>query len=199
LGRPLIFFAGASGVGKSALAQAVRDEMGLPYMPSVNNQVYQDLKTTFEDAVIRPQLIYQAQKEIYTRVLANLNAAVASGSGLVADRSVDLVVYTVEMLGGWDFYKDWGLDKLEAVVRRPEALLFFVRPHPDVLAVARARDNGRRAMFLTEDCVRRMDGAMEMYFEDRGFKYVTLDSPRMKDRCRTVRRVVELWQGGRGD
>jgi hypothetical protein len=194
--KPLLWFVGASGTGKSTLAQWAAGEFDLPRFESVNTKVYEDHGTTYDQAITDPPLIAHCQREIFRRVLEGFERAVAAGRGLAADRCIDLIVYTSDMLGGRAFYTDWGLERLTDIARRPESLLFFVRPDPAVLERARATDGGRRTMFLTEDVVRRVDGATEMLLDDLGLKYVTLDSGRMKVRTNTVRRVVELWQGG---
>lgn len=188
-----MYFVGASGVGKSTLAAWAAAEFGLPLYKSANSAVYKDAGVTFEQALLDPAVLNQCQREIYHRTLAGLSAMAASDRGLAADRCIDLVVYTPDMLGGWDFYKDWGLERLEALAKDPRALVFFVRPHPDVTGQARATDGGRRSYFLQDGVVRRIDGGIEFFLEDRGVDHVTVDSPRFKDRARLVKKIVSLY------
>lgn len=197
---PFIYFSGASGTGKSTLAEWAAREYGLAMLPSVNSAVYRDHGVTFEQAVLDPATIHACQREIYRRHLDQVTAFTARGrddpefdKGFATDRGMDLVAYTIDMLGGRDFYSEWGLERLAEACRSDRAITFFVRPHPDILARARAEDGGRRAVFLADDTVRRIDGQVEAVLDEYGVPYMTIDSPRPKDRANAVRQAVRLF------
>jgi hypothetical protein len=191
--RPLLFFSGASGVGKSVLAKWAAQEFGLPLRTSVNSAVYAEHKVTFEQAMADPAVMTACQREIYRRTLIDYQTAIVDGRGQVSDRGLDLVAYTADLLGA-HAYADWGLEPLYDIVRRPDALVFFVRPDPAVLDVARRVDGGRRAVWLTEEIVRRIDGAIEMLLEEHRVPYLEVSGSRLKSRMNTVRRAVDLWR-----
>lgn len=195
-----LIFTGASGVGKSTLAQWAARHFGLPLLPSVTSAVYRDHGTTFEEAFRDPDALTSIQADIHQRTTERLAAVVQPGvegfaDGFVTDRGPDVLVYTALMCHG--AYPDGVPTGLDTILKRPDVLTVFVRPCRSVLEKARATDGGRRNLFLSDEWVYRVDGALAYHLESRNIPHITLDGEDHRGRrCSVLRAASGInWRG----
>ena len=191
-----LFLVGASGVGKTFLAQAVAPLVGVPYEPVSASEGYRHYNTTpeacFRDAPLMEKV--QARIADYT---AEALEALAPTDGYVTDRAFDLSVYGA--LLGYPHPKVKVARVLEAMrdpggPNRPLAVtVVFVRPEVELIKKARAEDGGRRSEFLTDSWVLRLDGALCHFLRANFIPHVELPAGMIdiRERMRWVRDAVE--------
>lgn len=195
-----IVFTGASGVGKSTLAKWSAQQFGLPLLPSVTTDVYRDFGTTFDAAMSDPDALLKIQNEIHKRTADRLNDQLTAGArrvgdmvhpapnGFVTDRGPDVLVYTALMCNG--AYPDGVPSDLDRVFKNPAVLVVFVRPCASILSKARATDERRRSLFLSDEWVYRVDGALAYHLESRNIPHITLEGSDARGRRATILRAV---------
>lgn len=200
-----VFFVGASGVGKSTLAEWAATQYGWPLIQSANSRSYSDRGVTPDEARRNPPLMSEIQQEIQLRTAARLGEAANKGS-FVSDRGFDTLIYAPLLANFVDERAEQEIVSImkdrRAVTHHPgggvtvdpadghNAVVFYIRPHQDVLNAARRDDAGRRAMFLSEETVWRMDGAINFFLFDRKMLHVVIDTPVMIDRKAIVREAI---------
>lgn len=192
-----IVFTGASGTGKSTLAKWAARKYGLRELPSATKAAYEESGTSYGDAFRDPTILAQIQLDVFRKTAGNLRNAVFSGHPWVSERGPDVLIYSSLMCHDALPFPDT-IGDIDTVCKRTDVLTVYVRPCPAIIADARARDDGRRNRFLSDEWVYRVDGAIAYHLERFDIPHVTLSSPDWPDRITTVERAVsELIWGNR--
>lgn len=187
-----VVFCGASGTGKSTLATVTAGRYGFRPLPSITAAVYRDAGVTYAEAMGDPVKLAIIQREIHRRTAERLllEAYAAPKSpvrGFVSERGIDVLAYTALMVRGSILNEDAALpDGIASVLRRADVVTVFVRPCPQVLAEARRDDGERRNVFLTDEWVYRVDGAIRMILEATSVPYLEIDTPSLQERLKLI-------------
>lgn len=187
--KPKIYMLGGSGTGKSTLAQYIHDRFGLPMLTGATRLALEAMGTTFDAIQCNAQLAdeYQAMVWRKQRELEEEHWQ-SETTGFVSDRSLDLLAYTAKQSRvAWTMLRS---EEFQHYVQRMRtAICFFVRPHPAV----RAKSDGRRDHYLTDEWRYAVDGVIEFLLETSEVPYIVLSSPCLKDRIRTVEAAIRLF------
>lgn len=185
---PKTYFLGASGAGKTTLARYVSETLGLPLLSGATALAREECGLTFDDIINDPKAAAVYQLAVFRHQQA-LEAPYwkSDEAGFVSDRGIDLLAYTAELADNARqiLFGDAMQEHLTRV--RHKALVFFVRPHPEV----KAPKDGRRDMFLDPDCVHRVDGVVQFLLHAYDIPHVPITFPRLRDRMRLVHTVVK--------
>lgn len=186
-----VYFIGAHSTGKTTLARYVAERYGLPLLNEVARAVQAEKELSistiranlsaadsFQEAVFRRQVQEEAGKESF-----------------VSDRSFDNLAYAAQhsrILGSLFGKKD--VELYVAGLRRPDAVLFYVRPSRSLMS-----NDGVRESVDWDEMV-RVDGMVKFMLEMWGLRYFSVWPPSMQERARFVDSVLELvagdkWQG----
>lgn len=184
-----IYLVGASGVGKSTLAQAVAVRLGWRYLALSAGEAYAKHGATFDSAEADPELMRKVQTQICVDAATAIFAATAAPTPFVADRSVDYGVYTNLMCQPTQEGKD-AVRVMALRLRDRNARVFLVRPQASVLEAARAADAGRRSKFLSDEWVYRVDGAILFYLRDRDIPFAEIGAGTVEERTQFVVRTA---------
>ena len=175
-----VYIAGAHSTGKTTLARWTSREFGLPMVNEVARSVLAEMELPL--TVLRTDLTRteEFQREVFRRQEA---AELKAGNRFVSDRTFDNLAYMA--------HHTLGLRKLMPVterycdrLRQPGSVVFFVRPHRELLA-----DDGVRAGVNWEEIL-RIDGMVKLLLEIQDIDYVTIDTLNMAERARTMRCVL---------
>lgn len=187
---PGIMFVGASGTGKSTLANWVAGRYSWPLVKSPTHEVYAKYGTTFDKAFSDPDKLAIIQSDILDATVIRLNEAVNKGS-FVSERGFDVVVYSSLMCPG--FFRVANHDLIADVARRPDVIVCHLKPCQEVIELARKSDGSRRNMFLSDQWVYGIDGALTSYIEQQNIPHITLAGSEMRGRMRTIERVIAAY------
>ena len=174
-----IYFVGSHATGKTTLCRHVSRRFGLPMITEVARAVLAEMETGLDALRTDMDLVAEYQERVFARQVA----IEKQHTQFVSDRAFDNLAYVAEhtlnggaMLSGERFenYMKW--------VR--EGLVFFVRPHKDLL-----RDDGIRAG-VSWDSVLRIDGMVKLMLEQHRISYLPLESVSMQERVRAVEFVL---------
>lgn len=192
-----LFLVGASGVGKSFLAQSVAPLIGVPYEPISASEGFSYHGTTPEAAMRDTPLMARVQDRIAEYTAERLEELAAKRDGYVTDRAFDLSVYGA--LLGFPHPKPKVRRVLDAMHRpaapgtRLAVTVVFVRPETELTKRARADDGGRRSEFLSDSWILRLDGALCHFLRANWIPHHELPGGMldMRERMRWVRDAVE--------
>lgn len=181
--RPLrIYIAGAHSTGKTTLARWVARAYGLPLVTEVARSVLAELELPLETLRIDLDRTRMFQAEVYKRQEALERAA---GNRFVSDRTFDNLAYACHhTIALREIAADMG--RYAQRLREAGAIVFFVRPHRSLLA-----EDGVRASVFWEEIL-RIDGMIKLLLELNDIDYVTIDTPNMSERARTIRGVLSV-------
>lgn len=181
--RKKIYFAGASGTGKTTLTHRVAKTFSIPVVGSATALVsnihggYPDWSDL--DACDG------WQREVWA-MQQRLEMEYQAHHAFVSERCFEVVSYTARqstVLQEIVRSREWHayIDKL-----RHEALIFFLRPCFEV------EPDGRRDRFLSPAWRAQVDGVVELILEAHGLPYIPISTPDPKDRWRTVETATRL-------
>jgi hypothetical protein len=187
---PGIIFTGASGVGKTTLAQWAAGTFGRRFVASVTAAVYADFGITYDEASRDPGTLLRVQQAIYDRTADRLAAeCTRPGRGFVSDRGADVLAYT-SILCPTAFQAVGVPGLIDDLMRRPDVVVFYVRPCREVLAEARTDDRGRRNVFLSDEWVYRVDGIIGYRLQANQVPHTEVTGPGLLERLDAVRATM---------
>jgi nicotinamide riboside kinase len=177
-----IYLVGAHSTGKTTLARWVRDTYGLPMISEVARGVLAEMEARLDALRSDIGLVDRYQHEVFLR---QLEAEARMEGGFVSDRAFCNLAYAAHhstILS--QIATDPRLASYMESVR--SGLVFFVRPHRDLLS-----DDGVRAGVEWEE-VLRIDGMVKLLLEMFAVPYIPLESLSMQERVRAIQRVLDL-------
>ncbi len=185
-----IYFVGAQSTGKTTMARFVRDEYGLPLVTEVVRQLKAEMEAGSLDKIRSDLGVVDAfQSAIFRRQLAAESSHAAARQAFVSDRGFDFLAYTAAHARCTNtLATDVDLARYLAALRQPEALVFFVRPHKELVTA----DTDRSVLDLRWDEVCRIDGMLMFALELYAIPHVPVASLSMRERVRLVERVLAL-------
>jgi predicted ATPase len=184
---PRIYLVGAHATGKTTLARWVRDRYGLPMISEVARAVLAEMEAKVDALRTDVGLVNRYQREVFLR---QLQAESNQPGGFVSDRAFCNLAYAAQHATILpEVFADPRLrDYMDSVA---EGIVFFVRPHQELLA-----DDGVRERLVWDEVV-RIDGMVKFMLEMFAVPYIPLESLSMQERVRTVERVLSLAGVGR--
>ena len=175
-----IYIAGAHSTGKTTLARWVARTYRLPMVTEVARSVLAELEIPLETLRVDLERTKAFQKEVFRRQAEMERLA---GARFVSDRTFDNLAYACHhTLALNEIMRDLG--DYSQRLRAPGSLVFFVRPHRDLLT-----EDGVRAGVEWEEII-RIDGMVKLLLELHDVDYITIDTLNMAERARTVRGVL---------
>ncbi len=175
-----VYISGAHSTGKTTLARWIASTYGLPLVTEVARAVLAELEVSLRSLRVDVDRTRDFQAEVFRRQQALEKAA---GDRFVSDRTFDNLAYAChhtlalrELLGDMDEYTQR--------LREPGAVVFFVRPHRSLMV-----EDGVRAGVEWEEII-RIDGMIKLLLELYDIDYITISTPNMAERARTVRGVL---------
>jgi nicotinamide riboside kinase len=180
-----IYFVGSHATGKTTMTRYVSRKYGLPMITEIARAVLAELETSFDAIRTDMDLIAEYQKRVFER---QQQLEHMQGSGFVSDRAFDNLAYAAEhtlcvgdMMAEKSFheYMEWV----------SQGIVFFVRPHKDLL-----KEDGIRAG-VTWESVLRIDGMVKFMLEQSRIPYLPIESSNMQERARAVDFVLRRTAG----
>ncbi|MEZ0230940.1 MAG: AAA family ATPase [Planctomycetota bacterium] len=177
-----IYIAGAHSTGKTTLARWIARTYKLPLVTEVARSVLAELEIPLDSLRVDLDRTATFQKEVFRRQNEMERLA---GNRFVSDRTFDNLAYACHhTLALNQISRDLG--DYSARLHSPGSVVFFVRPHLDLL-----KEDGLRASVTWEEIV-RIDGMVKLLLELHDVDYITIDTVNMAERARTVRGVISL-------
>jgi nicotinamide riboside kinase len=177
-----IYFIGAHSTGKTTIARHTAKRLGLPLITEVARGVLAELELSLDTLRTDIDTVTRYQREVLLRQIATEQRY---PGGFVSDRAFDNIAYaahhtlsTREFMSS-EIFTDY-IESLRA------GIIFFVRPHKDLLKV-----DGVRAAVAWEE-VLVIDGMVKFMLEMYDMKYIPLSCMNMQERVRTVDTIVDL-------
>jgi hypothetical protein len=180
-----IYFVGAHATGKTTMTRYVSRRYGLPMITEVARAVLAELETSLDALRTDMDLVAEYQKRVFER---QVQVEKMQNTGFVSDRAFDNLAYAAEhtlILG--DLINNDEFKKYAEWVG--QGIVFFVRPHKDLL-----REDGVRAG-VTWESVLRIDGMIKLMLEQFRIPYLPLESVAMQERARAVDFVLKRTAG----
>jgi nicotinamide riboside kinase len=180
-----IYFVGAHATGKTTMTRYVSRRYGLPMITEVARAVLAELETGLDALRTDMDLVAEYQKRVFER---QVQVEKMQNTGFVSDRAFDNLAYAAEhtlilgdLINNDDFkkYAEWV----------SQGIVFFVRPHKDLL-----REDGVRAG-VTWESVLRIDGMIKLMLEQFRIPYLPVESVAMQERARAVDFVLKRTAG----
>lgn len=193
-----IYFTGASGTGKSSLAAFVKRRHGWPILPSAVRQAMEDwgissLDELFRDTQLADNFhlsLWRIQRKLEEEALGQDRSR-----HFIAERCFDCVTYAAELTRvAWQITRCQEFDSYLMNLRTRDALVFFVRPHHDLLA-QRIPLDGRRDSFLHPALVYRIDGAIQFILQSHDIPHVNVADQSVREREQLVDALISRFKG----
>jgi len=171
-----IYFVGSHATGKTTLCRYVSRRWGLPMITEVARAVLAEMESSLDALRTDMELVAEYQEKIFARQVAIEHL---HQGRFVSDRAFDNLAYAAEhttvvarMMSDTKFadYMKWVSD----------GVVFFLRPHPDLL-----KEDGVRAGVSWES-VLRIDGMIKLLLEMHRIPYLPVESVSMQERVRAV-------------
>ncbi|HKB16658.1 MAG TPA: AAA family ATPase [Planctomycetota bacterium] len=184
-----VYLVGAHATGKTTLARYVRDHYGLPMISEVARAVLAELETSLDRLRSDVDAVSRYQREVFFRQIEAERAQAARG-GFVSDRAFCNLAYAANHATIMaEVFRDPILDDYMRWVG--EGIVFFLRPHRELLAA-----DGVRAGLAWED-VLVVDGMVKLFLEMYGIPYFPVSMVAMQERVRLLDAVLSLKLGER--
>jgi predicted ATPase len=177
-----IYLVGAHSTGKTTLARWVRDNYQIPMISEVARGVLAEMEAKLEVLRSDIDLVNRYQAEVFRR---QIEAEEHYEGSFVSDRAFCNLAYAAHhatILG--EIATDPLLRRYMQSVQ--SGIVFFVRPHPELLA-----QDGVRASVEWEEVV-RIDGMVKLLLEMFSIPYIPMGSLSMQERVRLIERVLTL-------
>lgn len=180
-GHPLrVYIAGAHSTGKTTLARWASRQYGLPLITEVARAVLAESELPLNVLRVDIERTAEFQAEVFRR---QAEAEQAAGERFVSDRTFDNLAYAAHhSLALRQIAKS--LDNYAERLREAGSVVFFVRPHRELL-----HEDGVRAGVSWDEVV-RIDGMIKLLLELQDVDYITIDTVNMSERARTIRAVL---------
>ena len=174
-----IYFVGSHATGKTTLCRYVSRRYGLQMISEVARAVLAEMETNLDALRTDLDLVAEYQERVFARQVA----IEKQHTSFVSDRAFDNLAYVAEhTLNGGAMMSGERFDNYMKWVR--DGIVFFVRPHKDLL-----RDDGIRAG-VSWDSVLRIDGMVKLMLEQHRISYLPLESVSMQERVRAIEFVL---------
>jgi len=177
-----IYLVGAHSTGKTTLARWIRDRYGLPMISEVARGVLAEMEQPLGALRSSLSTVDRYQTEVFERQLV---AEAEQPGAFVSDRAFCNLAYAAHHATVLSrLIDDPRLAGYMESVRR--GLVFFVRPHRELLA-----EDGTRERTGWDEVV-RIDGMVKLMLEMFAVPYIPMDCLSMQERVRLVERVLAL-------
>ncbi|MDA1265157.1 MAG: ATP-binding protein [Planctomycetota bacterium] len=177
-----IYLVGAHSTGKTTLARWIRDRYGLPMISEVARGVLAEMEAKLETLRTDLELVSSYQAQVFER---QLQAERAQQGSFVSDRAFCNLAYAAQhSLLSPEVFSDGRLQRYMADVR--EGIVFYLRPHQELLAEDGVRERGDWEEVL------RIDGMVKLMLEMYAIPYLPVASLPMQERARTVEGSLSL-------
>jgi nicotinamide riboside kinase len=175
-----IYIAGAHSTGKTTLARWIAKTYRLPLVTEVARAVLAELEIPLETLRVDLDRTRTFQREVFRRQAEMERVA---GNRFVSDRTFDNLAYACHhTLALREIARE--ANGYAERLTSAGSLVFFVRPHRDLL-----REDGVRASVVWEEIL-RIDGMVKLLLELHDVDYITIDTLNMAERARAVRGVL---------
>lgn len=182
---PGIYFVGAHSTGKTTLAKWLCKTQSL----SLVHEVARTLSAEMEMSIVDLRKDINVFGEFQRSVLEKQFKLECKYDGrfYVSDRAFDNLIYTAEhtLITNEVFHSKVFKDYVK---HTKKGLVFFLRPHVDLLI-----NDGTREPVAWDDIV-RLDGMVKILLEITGVPYVTINTPILQERIKTVITHVSLYK-----
>jgi predicted ATPase len=179
---PRIYFVGAHATGKTTLARYVSDRYGLKLISEVARSVLAEMEVSLDRLRSNLDAVNRYQVEVFRR---QIEAEREAGEAFVSDRAFCNLAYTANHgTVMHELFRDPALDEYMRWVA--SGLVFFVRPHPDLI-----QGDGVRAALRWEDVV-LIDGMVKLLLEMYAIPYIIVATLSMQERVRLVDEVIRI-------
>jgi hypothetical protein len=177
-----IYFVGAHATGKTTLASYVRDRYGLKLISEVARSVLAEMEVSLVRLRANVDLVNRYQVEVFRR---QIEAERDAGNTFVSDRAFCNLAYMAHH--GTVMHELFRDPALPAYMRWVAGgLVFFVRPHPELV-----QGDAVRAGVRFEEIV-LIDGMVKLLLEMYAVPYITIATLSMQERVRTVDEVIRI-------
>lgn len=181
-----VYLVGAHSTGKTTLARYIRDHYGVPMISEVARSVLAEREISLDRLRSDVDSVSRYQAEVFHR---QIEAERRMKGGFVSDRAFCNLAYMANHATNMsEVFRGPLLDDYMKSVA--EGVVFFVRPHRELLA-----EDGVRAGVNWEE-VLAIDGMVKLFLELWGIPYVTLATLSMQERVRTIDAVLNLKMAG---
>ena len=177
-----IYIAGAHSTGKTTLARWIARNYKLPLVTEVARSVLAELEIPLDSLRVDLDRTATFQKEVFRRQSEMERLA---GNRFVSDRTFDNLAYACHHTIALNQIAN-DLGDYSARLHSPGSVVFFVRPHLDLL-----KEDGVRASVSWEEIV-RIDGMVKLLLEMFRVPYIPVESLSMQERVRLLERVLDL-------
>lgn len=179
---PRIYFVGAHATGKTTLARYVSDRYGLKLISEVARSVLAEMEVSLDHLRANLDAVNRYQVEVFRR---QIEAEREAGEAFVSDRAFCNLAYTANHgTVMHELFRDPALDEYMRWVS--SGLVFFVRPHPDLI-----QGDGVRAALRWEDVV-VIDGMVKLLLEMYAIPYIIVATLSMQERARLADEVIRI-------
>lgn len=176
-----VYIAGSHSTGKTTLARWISKTFGLPLVTEVARAVLAEQEIPLATLRVDLDRVRAYQREVFRR------QAIAEddrGQSFVSDRAFDNLAYAAHhTLALKEIWVGENATAYAERLKQKGAIVFFVRPHRDLLV-----EDGVRESPVWEEII-RIDGMVKLLLELHDIDYVTVDTLSMMERARTVRSV----------
>lgn len=182
-GRPVrIYFVGAHATGKTTLARYVSDRYALKLISEVARSILAEMEIGLDRLRSNIDTVNRYQVAVFRR---QIEAERDAGDSFVSDRAFCNLAYTANHATVMhELFRDPALEEYMRWVAA--GLVFFVRPHPDLI-----QNDGVRAALRWEDVV-LIDGMVKLLLEMYAIPYIILSVLSMQERVRMVDEIIRL-------
>ena len=177
-----IYLVGSHSTGKTTLARWIRDRYGVPMISEVARGVLAEMESRLDQIRSNLEVVDRYQIQVFERQIAAEREQLAS---FVSDRAFCNLAYAAHhstVLARLCAQQSF-IDYMNSV---REGIVFFVRPHRELLA-----EDGVRASVAWEE-VLRIDGMVKLLLELHAVPYIPCESLSMQERVRLIERVLSL-------
>ena len=179
-----VYIAGSHSTGKTTLARWTSRTYGLPLVTEVARAVLAELELPLETLRVDLDRTRHFQREVFRRQAVAEDEA---GERFVSDRAFDNLAYAAHhTLSLAEIIKEEHAWEYAKRLQAQHAVVFFVRPHRDLL-----KDDGVRAVGSWEEII-RIDGMVKILLEMHNIDYIAVESLNMAERARTMRAAMKL-------
>jgi predicted ATPase len=179
-----VYLSGSHGVGKSTLARYVSNKYSLPMLTEAARMVLSERELQIDTLRYDMDVVDSYQKAVYCRQLDEE----AKMDNFVADRCViDNLAYSATHSRIFrDLFDTSDLLANVEILRKPDSVIFFVRPSEATLHQDGVRER------INWDGVVTIDAQIKLLFEIYNIRYFQIDTESMQERVKIIESVLSL-------